>query len=136
MEERDLAGPPGFQAGPHKGSRERTRDKLMLSEKLLGLDVQHRHLGQFHCQEAVRSLDACRQLHRLCRQWLNPERHTKGQILEPFLPLEMESWMWKHGVESTSQEVALAEGFLLTQVEEDKKQEEEQHVRNFILKKY
>ncbi|XP_058022407.1 zinc finger and SCAN domain-containing protein 9-like [Ahaetulla prasina] len=99
-----------------------------VSEEPLGSEVERfRH---FCYLESVGPREVFSLLQQLCHRWLKPVKSSRAQvvdwvILEQFLAMllpEMAGWLKECGTESCSQAVALAEGFLLSQAEEQRQQ--------------
>ncbi|XP_026546280.1 zinc finger and SCAN domain-containing protein 12-like [Notechis scutatus] len=116
-------GPMVLQPGSCRESWTRTKQKVLQEGTILPSESPP--WTSIQCWEAEGPRGLCSRLHDMYRRWLSPGKHSKAQMLDlvvlerllALLPPEMEGWLRECGAESSSQAVALAEGFLLNQAE-------------------
>ncbi|XP_070313006.1 zinc finger and SCAN domain-containing protein 31-like [Odocoileus virginianus] len=80
-------------------------------------ELLRQHFRQFCYQEAPGPREALRQLRELCQKWLQPERHSKEQILEllvleqllSILPEVVQARVWEYHPRSKEEVVTVLE---------------------------
>ncbi|KAM3845111.1 neurotrophin receptor-interacting factor homolog [Vipera latastei] len=110
-----------LQAGSGGGGESGESNDGGLPEDTRSSEAERRRFRSYRSREAEGPRALCSRLHRLCREWLRPERSSKAEMLDrvvleqllALLPPELAGWLRECGAESCAQAVALAEGFLL-----------------------
>ncbi|XP_029141393.1 zinc finger protein with KRAB and SCAN domains 5-like [Protobothrops mucrosquamatus] len=125
-------GPSAVEPGSCGKIWAKTGQKMLEEKTIIRSEIQPCNFRDIQYQETEGPRGLCSRLHNFYSQWLRLEKHTKTQILDlvvleqllALLPQQMANWLRECGAESSSQAVALAEGFLMSQAEEQKEQVE------------
>ncbi|XP_052610103.1 zinc finger and SCAN domain-containing protein 21 isoform X2 [Peromyscus californicus insignis] len=106
--------PPQEPMGPStlKAEEDEEKDKCRPN-----LEISRQRFRQFGYHDTPGPREALSQLRVLCCEWLQPEIHTKEQILEllvleqflTILPRELQAWVQQHCPESAEEAVTLLE---------------------------
>ncbi|XP_064151524.1 zinc finger protein 174 isoform X2 [Loxodonta africana] len=111
---------------PHSSKQERhiiakleERQEPALQNNCPDPELSHQRFRQFCYQEVSGPKEALCRLGQLCREWLQPELHTKEQILEllvleqflTILPPEIQAWVRKRCPANSTEIVNLVEEF-------------------------
>ncbi|XP_032998335.1 neurotrophin receptor-interacting factor homolog [Lacerta agilis] len=132
MGEEDSAGPEAGRGcnstkiGSSWASWRTSLQKVLSEQRAHSSDAHRQQFRNFHYQGAQGPREICNRLYHICHRWLKPEQHTKKEILDlvilkqfmSVLPQEMETWVKECGAETSSQAMALVEGYILSQAEE------------------
>ncbi|KAK9405415.1 alpha-2-macroglobulin-like [Crotalus adamanteus] len=110
-----VAAPAALQAGNEGGG------PRGLPEGTRSSEAERQRFRSCRPREDEGPRALCSRLHRLCLEWLRPERGGKAEMLDrvvleqllALLPTELAGWLRECGAESCAQAVALAEGCLL-----------------------
>uniref|UniRef100_A0A8D2LAS6 SCAN box domain-containing protein n=1 Tax=Varanus komodoensis TaxID=61221 RepID=A0A8D2LAS6_VARKO len=116
---------PGVSRESHQSVNPVWAKKMVDYRKEEGPDAEcvRRRFRQFRYQEAEGPREACSRLRELCWQWLQPEKHSKEQIVEllvleqflAVLPPQIQTRVREGSPGSCGRAVALAEQFLQQQ---------------------
>ncbi|XP_048204232.1 zinc finger and SCAN domain-containing protein 26-like [Perognathus longimembris pacificus] len=106
-----------------------------------GQDPLCKQFRQLRYEETAGPREALHRLRELCQQWLQPETHTKEQILEllvleqflTILPEELQSQVWKHHPENAEDLVVVLEDLQLKRGEAEQQEDPDKGEKDKLL---
>uniref|UniRef100_G1TNJ7 SCAN box domain-containing protein n=1 Tax=Oryctolagus cuniculus TaxID=9986 RepID=G1TNJ7_RABIT len=92
-------------------------EKYSPQRENIGPEKALKHLQGFRFDEVPGAFEAASRFQELCHQWLQPEIHSKEQIMELLvlerfltnLPQKTQDWLQKHHLQNLKQAVTLAQ---------------------------